>query len=74
MWGIKYVVPEITGATFNTGDAASQARQRLDYQGGLVGDKFYLQNCGFFNDTTPLNTILTRQANGTPPAVDFSQF
>jgi hypothetical protein len=63
---------EITTATFTADDTARQ-RMRLDYQGGAVGSRFYLQNCGFFDDTTPINSVFNRAANGAPPDIDFSK-
>jgi len=64
---------EITRATF-TADSTARQRMRLDYQGGVVGNRFYLQNCGFFNDTTPIDTVFNRQPNGIAPNIDFSRF
>jgi len=61
---------EITSARFTADDTARQG-MRLDYQGGVVGDKFYLQNCGFFNETTPINSVFKRKPNGIPPVIDF---
>jgi len=61
---------EITKATFTADDTARRG-MRTDYQGGLAGNIFYLQNCGFFNETTPINSVFTRQANRIPPVIDF---
>jgi len=63
---------EVTRASF-TADSTARQRMRLDYQGGVAGNRFYLQNCGFFDDTTPIDTVLNRTPNGTPPNIDFSK-
>ena len=63
---------EVTRASF-TADTTARQRMRLDYQGGVAGNRFYLQNCGFFDDTTPIDTVLNRTPNGTPPNIDFSK-
>ncbi|MDR2562199.1 MAG: DUF3472 domain-containing protein [Holophagales bacterium] len=64
---------EITKATFTADDTARKG-MRTDYQGGLVGDAFYLQNCGFFSDTTQIGSVFQRPAKGVPPDIDFSKF
>lgn len=63
---------ELLNATF-TYDATANAGARVDYQGGIVDgeNKFYLQNCGFFNDNTKYGAVFTRKANGKQPEVDF---
>jgi hypothetical protein len=40
-----------TAARFST-DATGSQKHRLDFQGGIDGDYFFLQNCGFFNSST----------------------
>lgn len=50
---------ELTDALF-TGDATANIKYRKDYAGGTENDLFYLRNCGFFNDFTPLKTTLHR--------------
>ncbi len=56
-----------------TYDATAHARARLDYQGGYEADKnaFYLQNCGFFSESTAYNSKFERVAESNPPVVDF---
>lgn len=50
-----------------TYDATAAAGVRQDYQGGIEGDYFYLQNCGFFNENTTYRTVFdhttTRNVN-----------
>jgi hypothetical protein len=63
----------LTKALF-TGDATANINFRKDYGGGVDGNRFYLRNCGFFNDFAPLKTILTRQqSDNSHPDIDFSK-
>lgn len=63
---------ELTKAKF-TADATARKKARWDYAGGVNGNQFFMKNCGFFNDTTPMDSHFTRTANGVAPAIDFSQ-
>ncbi|MFW5756938.1 MAG: DUF3472 domain-containing protein, partial [Tangfeifania sp.] len=63
---------EITKMRF-TADATARKENRMDYAGGAENDSFFLQNCGFFSETTPIDTIFKREASGTPPDVDFEK-
>lgn len=58
-----------------TYDATARAKARLDYQGGYKKDSnsFYLQNCGFFNESTEYLTKFHREYNGIAPIVDFDE-
>lgn len=60
----------IVGFTY---DATAKAGVRTDYKGGFVEkeNKFYLQNCGFFNESTQTGTTYTRKANQKHPEIDF---
>lgn len=60
---------EITQAVFS----AEFHETRLDYAGGYrKGDSgFYLKNCGFFDETTEINTYHTRPSMGKAPNIDF---
>jgi len=63
----------LTQALF-TGDATANINYRKDYGGGVEGNRFYLRNCGFFDDFAPLKTILTRQqTSSSHPDIDFSK-
>ena len=62
---------ELTNAKF-TADATARKGARLDYAGGVEANRFFLENCGFFNKTTPMDTPLVREANGSAPDIDFS--
>lgn len=63
---------ELTKAKF-TADATARKGSRMDYAGGVNGNQFFMKNCGFFNNTTPINTKFTRTSNGVAPNIDFSQ-
>lgn len=64
---------EITNATF-TADATANINYRKDYAGGTDNTAFFLKNCGFFNDFTPVRTPLNRRSTGkTHPQIDFSK-
>ncbi|MBL7764248.1 MAG: DUF3472 domain-containing protein [Chitinophagaceae bacterium] len=55
-----------------TGDATAGKGYRLDYAGGAEGDKFYLRNCGFFNDNTVLKTKFSHTTPAKMPEINFS--
>ena len=63
---------ELTKAKF-TADATARKESRLDYAGGALGNEFFMENCGFFDETTPIDSEFTRTANGNPPSIDFSK-
>lgn len=56
-----------------TGDINAERRYRVDFDGGVEGDHFFLKNGGFFNANTALNTKFTRLAKGAIPKIDFDQ-
>ena len=62
----------VTKARF-TCDATGHHRMRLDYTGGVQGDKFFLSMGGFFDDYTNSGTYFERTGNTTEaPDIDFS--
>jgi hypothetical protein len=63
---------ELTSAKF-TADATARKDSRLDYSGGIEDGKFFMKNCGFFNETTKIGSWFTRNDNGNKPDIDFSQ-
>lgn len=63
---------QLAKATF-TGDATAQKEYRLDYAGGVEGGKFFLQNCGFFNNRTLLRSQFAHTVKQKPPAIDLSE-
>ncbi|MEI7586837.1 DUF3472 domain-containing protein [Runella sp.] len=56
-----------------TGDNNAERRFRVDFDGGVEGDHFFLKNGGFFNADTKLNTKFTRISKGGMPKIDFSK-
>lgn len=62
---------EVTKAKF-TADATARKESRMDYAGGVENGVFFMQNCGFFNDTTPIDSYHTRAPNGQSPNIDFT--
>ncbi len=63
---------EITSAKF-TIDNTGASGIRLDYDGGVKGNNFYLRNCGFFKDNQSPDLNFSRTSAGIPPDVDFTQ-
>lgn len=61
---------ELTNAQF-TADNTARKAYRLDYAGGLNGQRFFLRNCGFFDTYTPINTPLARSASKRAPAINI---
>ncbi|WP_206022398.1 DUF3472 domain-containing protein [Pseudoflavitalea sp. G-6-1-2] len=61
---------QITAMRFSA-DATARAGRRLDYAGGVTGQQFYLQNCGFFSKYTPIGAKYSRTAVGQAPVIDF---
>ena len=63
---------ELTQARF-TADNTARKGYRVDYDGGEENGKFYLRNCGFFNDNTAFDQNFSRTAKNKPPVIDFSK-
>jgi len=63
---------QLTKARF-TGDATAQKEYRVDYAGGQENGKFFLQNCGFFNNRITLRTEFVTAATQPKPIIDFSK-
>lgn len=63
---------ELTHAIY-TGDATANANYRKDYAGGKEGNKFYLQNGGFFNNYIQLKNPYDREATRQRPVIDFER-
>lgn len=63
---------ECTKARF-TVDATGSNRHRLDFSGGADGNRFFLSNCGFFNDTGIPGQSINRAPVGIDhPGIDFA--
>lgn len=63
---------ELTQAKF-TADATARKGARLDYAGGANGNVFFMKNCGFFSENTPIDSAFEREPNGEVPSIDFSK-
>ncbi|MES2047696.1 MAG: DUF3472 domain-containing protein [Pseudomonadota bacterium] len=61
---------EVTKTYFDT-DATGNAKQRLDFSGGLDGAGFFLRNGGFGYGVAP-NQYFVRAAKGLKPDVDLN--
>jgi uncharacterized protein (DUF2141 family) len=61
---------ELTNAVF-TGDIIAKKRYRIDFNGGVENNAFFLQNGGFLNSKTSLNTPFKRAETQTAPVIDF---
>jgi len=63
----------ISSAKF-TADQTARKRFRLDYEGGVKGNTFYLKNCGFFFPNTTIDSQFNIDKPLTAPVIDFSLF
>ena len=63
---------ELTEARF-TVDNTGRKEARMDFSGGVEEGRFFLKNCGFFNETTPADSHFTRPATGVKPDIDFNR-
>ncbi len=61
---------EMTRARF-TADNTARKQARMDYSGGVEDDKFFMKNCGFFDETTPIGTTFERKPTDQKPMIDF---
>ncbi len=61
---------EITKMKF-TADATARKESRMDYSGGAENQSFFLQNCGFFSETTTIDSYFERKPTGIPPLINF---
>ena len=62
---------ECTRARFSV-DATGRDRHRLDFTGGSEGERFYLRNCGFFDETgRPGETFVCDTSKHKQPKIDF---
>lgn len=63
---------EMTEARF-TNDNTGRKKLRMDFNGGVENNQFFLRNCGFFNNFTDPNSMFKRNAGGKTPVIDFAQ-
>lgn len=53
-------------------DATGGRRHRLDFNGGSDGTRFFLRNCGFFNETGQPGAVFRCDVDGEkPPEISF---
>lgn len=62
---------ELNKARF-TGDDIAKTTYRLDREGGVTDQSFYLRNGGFFNTKVILFSPFERKMNNQKPIIDFS--
>ncbi|MBX3256180.1 MAG: DUF3472 domain-containing protein [Chitinophagaceae bacterium] len=62
---------ELTQAVFTYDNTAAKG-YRMDYAGGLRGNRFYLKNCGFFNEYTGYRSTFQRKADAKMPEINFT--
>ncbi|RYD82715.1 MAG: DUF5077 domain-containing protein, partial [Sphingobacteriales bacterium] len=62
---------EITQFKFSV-DATGNNKQRMDFDGGMEDQKFYLRNGGFFSNSGIPGTVFTKNATTVPPAINFN--
>lgn len=55
-----------------TADATARKGYRKDYKGGAIKNVFFLQNCGFFNDSISIGARFVRKKNTVHPNIDFA--
>ncbi len=55
------------------GQNSCKKRVRLNYKGGYNPEenKFFLQNCGFFSDSTPFGEKFNLKPSNKEPEIDF---
>ncbi len=63
---------EMTEAKF-TADATARKESRMDYAGGVEDGKFFMQNCGFFNDNTLIDSYHKRPASDNVPQINLDR-
>lgn len=56
-----------------TADATARKEARMDYSGGVENGSFFLKNCGFFGETTPIDSYFGRTAKGNKPEINFEE-
>ena len=50
-----------------TVDETGRKKARMDYKGGIEGNAFFLQNCGFFNDYISAGTVFAKELQVSEP-------
>jgi len=63
---------ELTDAQFS-GDATAKAFDRIDFDGGVENNRFYLSNGGFKEGNAYLGNMFRRTANKQHPMIDWTK-
>ncbi|MDD4516607.1 DUF3472 domain-containing protein [Massilibacteroides sp.] len=63
---------ELTSTKF-TADNTARQNARMDYQGGVNESGFYLKNCGFFGENTPIGNMFERTPRGVSPIIKWEE-
>lgn len=63
---------EIKTAAFSV-DQTGRKNYRKDFNGGVIENRFFLENCGFFNRFQVPGRMFTRLAGNQRPAVDLAK-
>ncbi|MDX8340693.1 DUF3472 domain-containing protein [Draconibacterium sp. IB214405] len=63
---------ELTEAKF-TADATARKGARQDYAGGVLDGKFFMKNCGFFNERVAFDQYFEREKQGEKPVIEFNK-
>ncbi len=63
---------EITKMKF-TADATARKESRMDYSGGAESQSFFMKNCGFFNETTAIDSYFERKESRISPVINFEE-
>lgn len=61
------------GNTVFTYDNTAAKGYRMDHAGGVKEGRFYLKNCGFFNEFTAYKSVFRRDGNNEQPNIDFKK-
>jgi hypothetical protein len=62
---------ELCKATF-TCDNTGRSKVRMDYTGGVTDEgRFFLKNCGFFNENTEYRSVFERPSLNKAPQIDL---
>lgn len=56
-----------------TADNTARTGFRMDYAGGVKDGNFFLRNCGFFDDYTPIDSFFERPVSGKQPQIVFEK-
>ena len=56
-----------------TGDDIAGNKFRIDFDGGVENNAFFLKNGGFFTSETKLMSQFQRQVTNEPPVIDFTK-